>query len=287
MARTLATPAISARVQRAFTMVELLVVVGIIAVLVGLSLVVGAQVMSGGKQRLTADAIKVLDQALEEYIAVKGGENPPALFIQNPASGNPQAFPIADARDMSNTFASPTGVGLSGHQMINSVGFFYEEGKKIASVRAILDKLPSQLVRTFDADADGAGQPALTTVFDGWGNPIRFVHPVWQGVVVGPLGSASTTSPATARDMSEVTPLTPPMTPGIAQIRRNHQFTAGTGAESKPDSDGAMCVGNRPYFYSAGSDGLVGVKLDAATGKVVENYNEDNVYTTVPNFTNK
>ncbi len=83
---------------------------------------------------------------------------------------------------------------------------------------------------------------------------------------------------------------TAPQSYSIAQVRRNH---VGSGAFDRthnppaataddwPDSDGGVMQGTRPYFYSAGPDGLVGVSPDAdpATQNPYANFNTDNVYT--------
>ncbi len=273
-----------------FTLIELLVVIGIIGILIGVTLAVGYVVMQGGKQRLTKDTLLALDSALQQFIAEKG-DNPDPLFV-DPSDPN-KRFPIADARDMDNT-SNASGGGLMGNQMINSVGFFYEQGRKVPSVNAILTKLPAKVVRLYDADNTGQYQPELTTVFDGWGQPIRYVHPVFQGVVTGDIASPTPTLTA-PRDVAQIIGTLSPTPPSvivptlsIAKIRRNNQpinDPAGT-AQEMADSDGGMCVGNRPYFYSAGPDGKVGVKKDAS-GKVIEDYNKDNVYTTPPNFTDR
>ena len=177
--------------HHAFTMVELLVVIGIIGLLVGLSLVVGSQVMGGAKVRATEETLRVLDQALQEYINAEG-DNPPPIYE---VPGSNAVFPVADARDMTNAFTPPAGSGgLPGHQMLNSVGFFYAQASKVSAAKAVLDNLPARYVRMYDPDGTGTGdQPSLMTVFDAWGRPIRYVHPVWQGVIAGDITAASPT----------------------------------------------------------------------------------------------
>jgi prepilin-type N-terminal cleavage/methylation domain-containing protein len=279
-------PGAARGLNRAFTMIELLIVVGIIGILIGISLFVGAQVMGGAKTRATEDTLRILDNALQDYIAATGG-NPPATYV---IPGGTTVIPIADARDMTNTAASPPSYegALAGNQMINSAGLFFAEASKVASTKAILDNIPSKYLRIYDPDdATANSQPALMTPFDGWGRPIRFVHPTWQGVVTGDI-MAATTAADQPRSTAQVLPLTPPQTYLITNLRRNHQPTSGTAAQSQPDSDGGMCIGYRPYFYALGPDGRAGVRLDTSTPpKVIENYNADNVYLGPPNFTDK
>src|SRR5215813_11766460 len=53
---------------RAFTLIEVLVVIVIIGILATLVLTVAARVTKGGKVSLTRDTIRVLDQGLTTYI---------------------------------------------------------------------------------------------------------------------------------------------------------------------------------------------------------------------------
>src|SRR5437899_1221558 len=87
------------RAHRGFTLIELLIVIGIIGVLVGITLVVGSQVMTGGKKNVTLDTIRVLDSSREAYIHSKG-ENPPPTW-SDPAQPS-VIYLAADARDPAN-----------------------------------------------------------------------------------------------------------------------------------------------------------------------------------------
>ena len=63
---------------------------------------------------------------------------------------------------------------------------------------------------------------------------------------------------------------------GTGEIRRSNRAT--TGPPEPADADGGICPNNKPYFYSAGPDGLVGI------GPNDEDYNADNVYIVQPRF---
>ena len=140
-----------------FTLIELLVVIGIIGLLIGITLVVGNQVVTGGKKQLTTDTLRVLDQSLEAYIHATGGGIPdPTAALLDPAQPN-LLFPAADAKDMVNQPLA----------MINSVGVYFYQASKVPEAKAILDKLPSKVVRTYDPDGPAGVQPSLMTVFDG------------------------------------------------------------------------------------------------------------------------
>jgi len=144
---------------------------------------------------------------------------------------------------------------------INTVGLFLLQCREVSSTQEKLAGLDAKMVKTIDVDSDLAPQVAsnytdqwaLTTVLDGWGHPIRYVHPVFKGLIPDP----NTGAPV---DLNVANPYV--QTPagkqwGISQIKRHTLTPAG--------SDGGLNPTNRPYFYSAGPDG------DAST-------TEDNIY---------
>jgi prepilin-type N-terminal cleavage/methylation domain-containing protein len=244
--------------RRAFSLIELLIVIAIIGVIVGLVVGVGRAVTANAKRQLTLDTIAILDTALAAYTEEHGGL-PPLFVPYVPTGSNPPPatnWPMSDVRDMDRNVILAT--RPSGNQMVNSVGLFILEAQKYARVKAILDKIPARQITVFDPDNDNgaiAGQPALPTVIDAWGRPIRFVHPVLDAVIPSKLMTDLRINKDLATDSD------------IQQIRRDDQT----------DSDGGRCVGNRPYFYSAGEDGEVGFR---STG----DRNADNIYTTPPKF---
>ncbi len=260
-----ASPSVSARRSRArrgFTVIELLVVVGIIAILVGLSFVVGGKVLEGGKRGAALETIRLLDNALNDYMAKTDGL--PATTVEDPEDRD-RVFPVADARDMQNT---DSGRSPAGNQMINSVGLFMLQAREVPSSRQILDQLPSKFARALEID----GQPVLMTAFDPWGNPIRYVHPSLDGrfaagntdLVLGPAPTGKQYA--------------------INQMRRNNEQTVLNGmvvnAQDIVDSDGGLCTGNRPYFYSVGPDGRAGWYQNEANQWI--DGAADNIYTMTP-----
>ncbi|MDX2130583.1 MAG: prepilin-type N-terminal cleavage/methylation domain-containing protein [Planctomycetota bacterium] len=286
---------------RAFTLMELLVVIGIIAVLVALVVVVGSAVTSNARSSLTRDGLRVLDSTLASYIADNGdipiAYVPDPRVTQNPGQYRNVLLPVADARNMSDndTAASP-----QGNQMINSVGLFMTQVNPAADSQSVvklrgsvnaqknLSALPSKLSAVYDADRNPDRQPAISTAIDAWGRPMRYVHPSFDGLMTDDPTNTSP-DPAAARDVDLVLGAPRPNTTwAIARIRRNARDTAPTPTQAQQfaDSDGGSCVGNRPYFYSAGPDGRVGVQVSAG-GEVINDFNADNVYTTLPSFPSK
>jgi hypothetical protein len=107
---------------------------------------------------------------------------------------------------------------------------------------------------------EGAG--VGTTVLDAWGNPIRFVHPVWQGGY-GAFVKADGTLDSSRPDRKV------PSVDGLTEISYTRSYRTAAGGSGSADE--GLCPGNRPYFYSAGRDGDPGTR-------------EDNVYGTPPSF---
>lgn len=258
--------------RRGFTLIELLVVIGIIAILVGITFAVGRSVVGGSKKNATEDTMRVLDAALQAYIQARG-ENPPFTVEFTNTTNNQK-----------NTLVAIDGTFNDGDYITNSVGVFVAIAQQVPEAKTILDKLgPKQLVQL---DTDGAGpQPVLPTVLDAWGRPIRFVHPKGDGLI---LGDANTTGNAfdQARRLESWLPLASGQPQYLYEsVRRNNSIPdirrTADGVAIAGDSDGGKATGSRPYFYSAGEDGLVGYsQVDGAW----TNYNADNVYLSQPTF---
>lgn len=289
--------------RRAFTLMELLVVIGLIAVLVAVVFVIGRSVTTGAKSRLTADGLRVLDNTLQGYISDTGA-NPPAIAEDPRAATDPtkrgQFFPVADARNMSD---NDTGMSPGGNQMINSAGIFVSQltpftytgqiikNKPSTSAKAAIDALPQRLNTMVDLDKTPADRvPSMMTPIDAWGRPMRYVHPAFDGLIFDNpnSGNPNRDQPRNVDDPSLLGPARTGTSYIIPSIRRNSVTHVATpvNAQDSPDADGGICIGNRPYFYSAGPDGKVGVLHDASDN-VLEDYNKDNVYTTRPTFPTK
>lgn len=258
--------------RRAFTLLELMVVIAIIVVLMTLVLSIGAAVTGSSRKANTENAIRVLDSLLTGYEADAGG--PPSPFVADPRDSS-RLFPVADARNMNLQDDLPTGqYTRAGNQMINSAGLFILQVSETQGAQGALEGLDSAVLRTWTPHrADNLNNPAaipeMPTLFDGWGNPLRYVHPAFGGLhpedrnqagqsvqVTSILGNA----PA-GREFA------------ITQIRRNNRNTAQNpeSAEDFADSDGGRPRTGRPYFYSAGPSG------DPSN-------TDDNVYSSRPYF---
>lgn len=255
--------------RTAFTLLELLIVIGVIGILMALALAVGARVAGAGKEHKTAGTIKLLDTVLNAYVSTAGGIPPPVVTDPRPNSTNTERLqPVADGR-----MPDPSG-GADG-PVINSVGFFLVQARDAAGSEGFLKGIDTRLVSSFDADGpdpsagnpDWAAQPEMLTVFDGWGRPMRYVHPRFGGMIHGPWANPSMPPTLYVQTSDVLGPAPAGKQYGITQLRRNRLPQAGQPG----DSDGGVPRGGTPYFYSAGADG------DPATL-------EDNVYTIKPEF---
>ncbi len=261
------------RARSGFTLVEMIVVISIISVLAGLSVMVGTAVINSGKSKATLGVIETLDEALVVYINQKGNI-PPALVevkhadlpsaIQGlmPIDGfnvkHSAFFPAVDGRGSED--ASRNAVN------INSVGYFIESVSVVAKAQTILSNInPEYLHRYSD---DETLQPFMLTAFDAWGNPIRYVHPKFDGIIerdrrmLSDAGdSIDLTDEAEGFFLDSTLPVNADTRIRLKNIRRNrlikedYPTTVEPPADLLPDSDGGKTVGSRPYFYSAGPDG--------------------------------
>lgn len=254
-----------ARSQRGrvgFTLLELLIVIAIISLLVVISLAIGTKVLSGGRESLTTSITRSMDSTLSSYMADVGDKIPRSLVEHPSASSGIDWQPVADIRQ---------GDG-DDDNMVNSVGWYVYQMKDVSSVASTISGLPSKVVKQYSPDEDpltspsSSKQPLLTTVFDGWGRPLRYVHPDFDGVITD-----SSTSTDGGVNIADLVSIGPGESFAFNTIRRNRTTKVVSGVTIFADGDGGMCPNNRPYFYSAGADG------DPSTI-------DDNIYSTRPTF---
>lgn len=244
---------------RGFSIIELLVVIAIIAFLIAVLVVAGRAVFSGARERSTRGTLEQLELMLTDYLQQSGGELP--AFVQLPNTGAPIEYaPVADA------FVEDDA------SVINTVGLFLIEAEKYESVSTTLAGLNAESVQQrpllFRPTADPA-DPLFRTVLDAWGNPIRLVHPQFDGLYTD-ADAFVKLPPRLARD------------PGREISTSVDDWSELT--RSPASSDGGETSG-RPYFYSAGPDGRVGWEDANGNGQYDPgeiDYNRDNVYITRP-----
>ncbi len=250
--------ALPAAHRAGFTLIELLIVIGIISLLVATTLLVGGAAVSGAKRGATEDTLRVLDAALEQYIANQDGI--PGALVQDPRPGRTTfLLPVADVRSMSDNEPASDG-RLGGQPMIDSVALFLVQANAVPDAKKSLEQLPQKFVRQRTTTLS-ALPLTITSVFDAWGEPIRYVHPQFSGrIPVRAINAPELLGPPPAGKQY-----------GVSDLRRNNVSVNGTPTSQQDiaDGDGGKCIGGRPYFYSAGPD------KDPST-------TDDNVYLIAP-----
>lgn len=250
-----------------FTLVELMVVIGIIGLLVVIALGVSTRVTASGKERLTLDTIRVLENTLTAYQAAKEALPPDRFTYEDPAgSGNAWDFPLIDGReDGAANFDRDT------DPAIPSLARYLAVVSQVPEADSHIKGLDSRLVRPITLlTVDGLPITSIE-VLDGWGHPIRFVHHAYDG---GAGGYFDGTSVQTNRDLFMVSVRTNSTVGTRTEFRRSYRpFDPGTPPPGTPigDADEGICPGNRPYFYSQGPDRDPGAR-------------DDNVYATPPTY---
>jgi len=303
---------------KAFTLIELLVAIAIIALLVSIALVAGGQVAAGARTSSTKQTLQALNLALDAMVSETG--RIPEPIVVDPRDERQLVYiPIVDGRNMTNR-SDPSAYQLQldypggnqrGNQLMNSGGLFFQQALQVDTARAIVEGLPSEIVRPYTPSADAQRsdadtlQPEMATPFDAYGLPIRYVHPAFDGRIVQ-------TGTPTSEDWSPSSflRLVPNQTPRgvpdpilrergyrINAIRRGNltrptldpaspAFDGSGGATTDfADSDGGFCPNNRPYFYSVGDDGSPApYSLDPDPAEMAVRNINDNVYLVTPEF---
>lgn len=263
-------------VPRAFTLIELLIVIGILTILIAAALVVGTKVAGSGKQRVTEGIIKALDMSLSEYVHAAQHIPPPMVTDPGtqamPNNGATKVMqPVADAVNM--TYDNPPPFTLPAPPLINSVGLYMLQAKSVPGADEAIKSINTKFVRMYDPESPATGvgrtgwdhQPPLLTVFDGWGKPIRYVHPAFKGIIFS--GTALAPQPKAVDQVIGNAGINAKF--GMTQIRRlAYAPAAGSGQTQTafPDADAGLPASNRPYFYSTGADGQAGYLYDSNQG---------------------
>lgn len=228
-------------IRRAFTLLELLVVISIIAILLGLMLAAGVAITRNSKTSATRGVIAALDRSLEEFLVANNGAPPP--FVR-------ESYACAPGFDGPTPNATPAeyknGDGIMPQRPDASV--FVRQARGVGDVDAIIGAIPERFSivtafpRTEAADSDCFGNEFDTapSFVDSWSND------EWPGFN-GP-GSAESAWPI--RKQSLIYYVHPD----------NRRDRSGASFDEFPDAQelyGAV-VNGRPYFFSAGPDGFYG-----------------------------
>ena len=272
---------------RAFTLVELLVVIAIIAIIATIALVVGSRVAAGGKVRATESILATLETVFESYQSQSQSAAPSLFTLRQPSAAGSVTFPIFDGRNRDRNFATPAAqFDVDNDPAQPSLTLFLLAAAEKIELDPLLKSIDSAFIerRTVNAfgwvNNAGIAQPQPVTglvIKDGFGQPIRYVHPAFHGgageYFVNPSGSPTGWTTGTpnreARDVRDTTPGSNAVPMKLSRSAR--PFGPATSVRTVADADEGLCVAGRPYFYSAGPDKNPGTR-------------DDNLYSTRPTF---
>ncbi len=148
--------------RRAFTMVEMLVVIAVIILLVSITLVVGTSVIESAERRQTQATIDLIDMAYQEWRTltdrrVRYGEEEHEGLL------GPWDF-YMDPNDDSDDVA------------LSDMDRFMAIISRPDSVKDILARIDPSMIESI-SEEDHPDGFSTTRIFDAWDNPIILVHP--------------------------------------------------------------------------------------------------------------
>ncbi len=261
----------SAKRARAFTLIELLIVIGIIAVLVAIGLTLAPSVINSGRSQATQSTILALE-TLQSTLSAETDLRPKdfAAYTIVDRTGTEFVLPIADGR------LSTQGVDRS-ERAIPSLGRFLLFAREtVANIEETWTQLDSSSVRVTEDLGDEQIELGGDEILDAWGNPIRFVHPSYDG---GHGNWYSLQGRVNPRDNLDL----PNGTSGSSlMLRRSFRpYSPGggplVGTDAAPDpigdaDEGIVPGGASGYLYSAGPDGDPGTRADNVYASVIPEY---------------
>lgn len=239
--------------RRAFTLLELLVVLGILLLLIGLFIGVGVNVTRNQKVSQTRGVLEALNRALDEYMIANSGNIPRFRrddYLCVPGHDGPFG-------------RAPNGQLLvSPNQYLNDseimpqrpdASVFVRQASGIGDVDAALGQLPERFLVVTSVPSGAVVGPcneqiatsAAPSVVDAWGDPN------WRGLD-GALDAESVQAAWPILEQSLIYYVHP-------DNRRNRTPGSGTSPDF-PDAQElyGSVVNSRPYFFSAGPDGFYG-----------------------------
>ena len=277
----------------AFTLVELIVVIGIIILLVALTAAVSTALASRGEQQKTESTLNLLQMALDDWRTTADRE------ISWGNNGSIQVNGVTTAQAFDLQMSRPHLMSVS--ELLCTVG-------RSPSAKTILAQIPEEQVARFDPGGSGApgwlspdpddpdpnagatiadfndladdfpGVEVLV-ILDAWGTPIRLIHPGrlrYRGLNVAGAGPPDDPLPDSWPDWTKIgnAPTGQPKEDdGTVFVVDSGSPTGLNGMEEHY----GMCRNRKICFVSAGPDGKFG-SVNAPVGDLLFEQSRDNVY---------
>ncbi len=188
--------------SKAFTLVEIMVVVVIMLIMISAIIGLGKIVHDNAREKLTKSTLQILVDALQEYKSSKGQMGRAFVFPNESGVGPYTLF--ADMLTILNSRPENLGGLINDYSAgnhnaapwpyesycmaANSIEIFYTVISDVAACRTLLNKLPNETVRNLDNDSLAVRSTTLNRemceIYDAWGTPLRYQN---QGVNNLPL----------------------------------------------------------------------------------------------------
>ena len=233
--------------RRAFTLVELLVVIGIIAVLAGLVLAVGAGVAARSERQQVQDTFALLDQAIVELEQSRGQALVFCRFVSNTKSDKMRFFDTLQLGETTADYSIQTLLEvLQGNQRS----------------REFLARISPDMLKKFDTPKSySATMPLPTATNPDATQPVtistnwNLVDPWGETIRAYPCGR-----PATRGEMKKARELLKAGNPTAAAdpVGFGIDMEDGTVRTKSESDDGFACRGRQWLFVSKGPDRLFG-----------------------------
>lgn len=159
--------------RRGFSLIELLVVIGIIALLAALSLTAGIGLLRERKNNVTESLLSTLDRALEEYLTATNGNIPKYDVEDYENVPGPEVFADgSEPNDLTSALAFPDFFNDGQHPRFPDASVFIRQALGTGEVDNLIANMPDGflVVTRGEEDAGDGDQSLAPSVIDAWAN---------------------------------------------------------------------------------------------------------------------